>query len=107
MSTANSRELVGKCVLINDINQDTTFGGFLMTLRVQGVNPHYIHLVLKYLFISGIFAELANQTTNIANLNTALLGPVEIKIPPLREQSRIVEEVNRVFKVIDSIRSIT
>ncbi len=105
MSTANSKELVGRSVLIRDLSEHTTFGGFVTVLRTQILLPEFFTLFLKYKTLKGDFSKIATQTTNIANLNTRILSTVIIPVPPTEEQSRIIQRVNRLFSVLDEIEA--
>ena len=56
-------------------------------------------------FHKGLFANVSTQTTNIANVNTAVLGEIEVPIPPLPEQQRIIQKIESIFKTLDSIQN--
>jgi type I restriction enzyme S subunit len=105
ISSANSRELVGKTSFVENIKQDTTFGGFIVVIRTLILDKKFLFYFLRDCFCKGLFAEKATQTTNIANINTAILGDFKIQIPPLAEQQRIIQEIESVFKVLDAIQN--
>ena len=105
MSTANSKELVGRSVIIRNLPESATFGGFVTVLRTQILLPEFFILFLKYKTLKGDFSKIATQTTNIANLNTKILSTVITPIPPRVEQSRIIQRVNQLFSVIDEIEA--
>ncbi len=48
----------------------------------------------------------AKQTTNLASINLSKLGALPIPLPPLAEQIRIVEEVERRLSIIDGLKSL-
>lgn len=105
ISSANSKELVGKSILWEDNSgMQKTFGGFLTVARVkdsQSVIPEYLFLVYRYMFKTGYFANLSTQTTNIANLSNKLLDSLAFPIAPLAEQKRIATQINQLFEQID------
>ena len=101
MSSANSKELVGKSCLVERITNEMTFGGFVLVIRAIEVNPSYLHLYLKNLFLKGAFYKKSTQTTNIANISTRDLESLEICLPPLNEQNKIVQQVNTVVKILE------
>ena len=103
MSTANSRELVGKTSYITNLVVPMTFGGFVMALRSKIDHAQYLFILLRALFSSGYLSSIASQTTNIANLSSKTLGDIEIPIPPKSEQGRIVQAVTDLFGILDSI----
>jgi type I restriction enzyme S subunit len=103
MSTANSRELVGKACLWKG-KKRKTFGGFLTVLRAtKYILPVYSFYVLQHLWLNGIFIEVATQTTNIANINNNILSYIAIPLPPLAEQHRIVTAIDTAFEQLDCI----
>ena len=104
MSSANSRELVGKVSYVHDISEQTTFGGFVLNIRAkEGVLPFYLFLMLKNLYLKGYHLTIATQTTNIANLNTKILSNIEVLLPPLTEQKRIINSVTNILANIENI----
>lgn len=105
MSTANSKELVGRSVLIRYLSEDTTFGGFVTVLRTHILLPEFFTLFLKYKTLKGDFSKIATQTTNIANLNTKILSTVITPVPPLSEQQRIVDRIVELFSILDKIEA--
>jgi type I restriction enzyme S subunit len=105
MSSANSKELVGKTVFIESVQSEMTFGGFVMIIRVYKANSKYIFYFLRDCFHKGLFASIATQTTNIANINSAVLGEIKVPIPPLSEQKRIVQRIETIFQTLDSIQN--
>lgn len=104
ISSANSKELVGKSILWEDNSGvQKTFGGFLTVARVkdsQSVIPEYLFLVYRYMFKIGYFANLSAQTTNIANLSNKLLDSLVFPIPPLEEQRRIAAKLNELLGAV-------
>ena len=104
MSSANSRELVGKVSYVYDLSEDMTFGGFVLNIRAKEcILPFYLFLILRALYLNGTYLTIATQTTNIANLNTKILSGIEVMIPSLAEQERIMKAVTQIFANIDAI----
>lgn len=48
------------------------------------------------------FLEHGKQTTNLASINMTKLGALPVPVPPLREQARILEEVEKHLSDIDA-----
>ena len=103
MSSANSRELVGKTCLVKKIDTKFTFGGFVLVIRNKFDYNKYIFYLLRNIFFKGYFRKISTQTTNIANINIALLEEIIIPLPPLAEQHRIVEKIEHIFAVLEEL----
>ena len=103
MSSANSRELVGKTCLVKKIDTKFTFGGFVLVIRNKFDYNKYIFYLLRNIFFKGYFRKISTQTTNIANINIALLEEIIIPLPPLAEQHRIVQKIEHIFAVLEEL----
>ncbi|EMB27305.1 restriction endonuclease subunit S, partial [Treponema denticola] len=99
LSSANSRELVGKTAFVYDIIDEMTFGGFVVVIR-SFIN-NYLFYFLRREFFSGKFMEKSTQTTNIANIKTDTLANYFVPLPPLSEQKRIVTAIEAILAQID------
>jgi type I restriction enzyme S subunit len=106
MSMANSRELVGKVALIDQIpHAEATFGGFLGVLRPRKIDPRYAMAVLRTPYARSLLIDSSSQTTNIANVSLAKLRPLPFPLPPEAEQSRIVTRVEELMRVCDALET--
>lgn len=107
MSTANSLELVGKSVLVPNLDEEMTFGGFVLNIRNKGfMNNKFIYYYLRAQFLLGNLQNIASQTTNIANINAKNLGEYVVTIPPLKEQQRIVDRIESLFEKLDKAKEL-
>lgn len=104
MSSANSRELVGKSSLVTHIPFPMTFGGFVLNIRAKKMSSKYLFYFLRHEFLAGKFIGESSQTTNIANINTTTLGNYEIPLPPIPEQHRIVDRIESLFAKLDEAK---
>ena len=104
MSSANSRELVGKTAYVYQVPFPMTFGGFVLTIRAKQILSKYLFHYLRLEFFSGKFMGESTQTTNIANINTSTLGTYSIPLPPLPEQQRIVARIESLFAKLDEAK---
>jgi type I restriction enzyme S subunit len=106
MSMANSRELVGKVALIEQIpHAEATFGGFLGVLRPRKIDPRYAMAVLRTPYARGMLIDSSSQTTNIANVSLAKLRPLPFPLPPAAEQARIVARVEELMHLCDALET--
>ena len=102
MSTANSYYLVGKVSYIHELIEPITFGGFIMSIRAKNpVNQKFLYYYFREQFLNGKVQKLASQTTNIANLNGKKIKSLSLPLPPLNEQKRIVERLDKLLGKLD------
>lgn len=106
MSTANSRELVGKtCVW--DADERMTFGGFLTVIRAgKATIPFFSYYALQYFQKTGAFNVSSTQTTNIANINNEILLTTLFPLPALAEQQRIVTKADELMALCDELKRV-
>ena len=104
MSSANSRELVGKVSYVTYLPFPMTFGGFVLTIRAKQIISKYMFYFLRFEFLMGKFIGESTQTTNIANINTTKLADYYIPLPPLAEQHRIVSRIESLFAKLDEAK---
>jgi len=67
----------------------------LMRPRKSEVLPVYLHYFLNYFHIAGYTEDLQNNSTNIRNLKMTEYMQVQIPVPPLEEQKRIVSRMDQ------------
>ena len=106
LSSANSKELVGKTSYINNIKEEMTFGGFNILIRNIQVKSKYIFYYLRLLFLLGEFRKKSTQTTNIANINVKILSNEYVPLAPLNEQQRIVNKIESLFSKLDKAKEL-
>jgi type I restriction enzyme S subunit len=104
ISSANSKELVGKSIKWDGNSEECSFGGFLTVARIKLgiINEDFLFIFYKYLFLLKIFQAISTQTTNIANLSNRVISNLLIPIPPLKEQYRIVSQVKKLMALIET-----
>jgi type I restriction enzyme S subunit len=104
MSTANSRELVGKVAIVEkEPELQAAFGGFLTVLRPILLDPSFVMVLLRTPVSRNALIDRASQTTNIANISIGKLNPLVLAIPPLAEQHRIVAKVDELMALCDQL----
>ena len=101
---SGSKDHIGKTAYI-DHNMDCTFGGFMGVLRVTAENTvssrFLFHYIGSSVFINYLKTTLKSSTIN--NLNAGIINPFPIPIPPLSEQRRIVDILDRFDTLTNSI----
>lgn len=96
-----SRSLVGKCALIEELSEPTTFGAFMAIYR----SP--INKFVKIYIESPTFRRrlLGVETTTINQITQANLKATAIPLPPLAEQHRIVSKVEALMAICHELRA--
>ena len=100
---ARTGATVGKSYLVQGLTEKAIYASYL--IRVQTYNavlPQYI----KFYFESGYYWEQIEQESvgvGQPNVNGSILGNLQIPIPPIHEQNRIVLELTRWKDIIDAI----
>ena len=94
-----SRRLVGKCALIQELSEPSSFGAFMAVCR-SAYNP-WIYLLLNTSYFDR-YLDDSNSTT-INQVTQSMLLSFRVPFPPNKEQDRIIKEVNKWFKLIETI----
>ena len=102
ISTANSYELVGKVALVAGMPRPATLGAFISLIRAgEEVDPKFLYHQLAWGKTQSRIRETASTTTNISNVSTKKLSGLELLVPPLGDQHRIVAEIEKQFSRLD------
>ncbi len=89
-----NKDLVGRSVVIPDVNERISFSGFTIRCRLQSdIEPLYIGYLLKSDFHSKLM-KTVGQGANIRNLSQGILNEIEVPIPPREIQIDIVNKLN-------------
>jgi len=98
-----NQDLIGRCVLISELNFDATFSGF--TIRLRFNSNEYESKFFTYLFKSDLIRKkLVDSGTgaNIKSLNQTALNNLLIPVPPLSEQESIVKAIEEERTIVES-----
>lgn len=102
ISMSNSKELVGKAAIAPVDLERTAIGGFLAILRVRTIDPRFVQYLLRSSDVRQRLTSSSSITTNLANLSSAALRDLDVPLPPLPEQHRIVEALETHFTRLDA-----
>jgi len=97
VSTANSWNLVGKCSWVPQLSYRATAGGFISILRADRskVFPRYLYYWFASTKTQHEVRLCGRQTTNISNMSYERCLALEIPLPPLSEQKRIADILDK------------
>lgn len=101
ISSANSWNLVGKCVAVPELAYPAAAGGFISILRPKTgtVDTRYLYRWLSDRKTQHVVRGLARQTTNIANLPADRLLEMSVPLPTPAEQRRIAAMLDKADEI--------
>ena len=94
-----SRDLVGKCVLIDLSAANLTFGAFMSVFR-SPINKYLIHQLQSDLIQKQILDKMVATITQLTNTYLYSFG---IHIPPSQEQTSIAEVLSDMDEEIEAL----
>ena len=96
-NNTNSKELVGRAALITQ-DLDYGFSNHITRLRVNKelITPLWMVLTVNYLWLQGYFLKICQKWIGHAGVNTKMLKSIQIPLPPLPEQKRIVAYLDNI-----------
>ena len=105
-SGGSDNQPVGRTILFEKRTGDHSFSNFTAVLRIidgYPALPEYLNMYLQAVYQTGITKSMQTQTTGIHNLIFDQFLAIPILVPPITEQYRIVDKVNELFQILDSI----
>lgn len=105
-NNTNSVELVGKTAIVREPLQ-ASFSNHITRLTVEDESrlaPQWLALALRQLWGMGYFEANCNRWIGQAGFNTSMLTEVEIPLPSLPVQRRIVARIEALFAELGEAR---
>lgn len=99
---------IGKTSLANleFANCEYYYSNFLQRIRVnEKYTPKYAWYIFNSTFVRVQFAFLQNATSGLGNINSEDIESVYIPLPPIDEQKRIVNYLDRECEKIDGLKT--
>ena len=100
---ARTGATVGKSYLVNNLQEKAIYASYLIRVKT---NHYVLPEFVKYFFESGFYWEqVLGNLVGIGqpNVNGTILSNLELPIPPIMEQKRIVKELGKWLSIIDKI----
>jgi len=102
-SGGGPKQPVGRVIIFDKGKGDFSFSNFTSVIRV--INPNmvdfnYLHRFLFLSYISGATEKMQSHSTGIRNLRFDDYKAIQIPIPSLSEQKRIVAVLDEIFAAI-------
>ncbi|VEI71119.1 restriction endonuclease subunit S [Serratia rubidaea] len=102
-----SLSIVGQCTLLRQSLADYAYAGYLIRARVfnYAVCAEYISLIMKTVLIREQIERPIRTTTGVKNINYSELSNLKLALPPISMQKIIVEKINVLLNVCDTLKS--
>lgn len=97
-----SQSLVGKCAIVDKSAKHFSFGAFMAVFRSE-YNPFIYHYLNSEYFRDYMFEA---NSTQICQLTQNMLKNALIPLPPLAEQKRIVDRIEKLFKELNYFNNV-
>lgn len=100
-----SKELVGRSVLVENIDYPLTYSGFCIRMRNHR-NDIIRSEFLMYYFWSNTYRQMLNMNsrgTNITNLNQEMLSAIDIHFPNVETQDAIIGKLRAKIDIIERL----
>ena len=93
------------CLHTSKLDKSVSFSNFTARLRVYNdkeLAPEFLHKFLYLLYISGKTEPMQRNSTGIRNLHIKQYKDIDIPLPPLKEQHRILAKLEASLAEIDT-----
>ena len=102
-SGGGPKQPVGRVIVFDKEEGDFSFSNFTSVIRISNKNIvdfNYLHRFLFFSYISGATENMQSHSTGIRNLKFDDYKAIQIPLPPLQEQQRIVAILDEAFAAI-------
>lgn len=109
-SGGGPKQPVGRVVLFDKTERSFSFSNFTSVLRIKNptvISYYFLYWLLYFCYLSGKTIPMQKYTTGIRNLQMSEYKELKISFPPLVEQKRIVEKLDKIFADIDKAKENT
>jgi len=107
-SGGGPKQAVGRVALFNRAEENFSFSNFTSAIRIRDAKKldyRYLHKYLHWIYVSGVTESMQSHSTGIRNLNGDAYKNIEIAIPALKEQQRIVAILDEAFAGIATAKA--
>lgn len=101
-----SKELVGRSIMVENIDYPVTFSGFCIRFRnmhTELVDNRFLLYYFRTTHFKQSLLKYSNDSTNINNLNQEMLNAIRINAPVIAEQKLLVKKMEEQVFVFDSL----
>lgn len=107
-SGGGPKQPVGRVVVFDKDDGDFSFSNFTSVIRIKNkkeVDFNFLHRYLFLKYISGGTEKMQSHSTGIRNLKFDEYKEIEVPLPSLPEQQRIVSILDECFSAIDKAKA--
>jgi type I restriction enzyme, S subunit len=106
-NNTNSTELVGKSALFEGFSEPVVYSNHFTRLRTRRdiLLPSFLAAWLNHQWREGVFAEICDKWIGQSGINSDRLTKLQIPVPPLAEQNRIIAQLRDQLSAIEKARS--
>lgn len=103
--TNGSRDLIGRAAMVGGDFEGMAFASYLIRMRplAELVTPRYLVYAASAPSLRAEIQARAATSAGQYNLSLATLRRLPIPLPPLTEQRRIVQEIDRQYSIFDAL----
>jgi type I restriction enzyme, S subunit len=100
-----SLSLVGRTAVISEAEEGLAYAGYLVRLRSlpEYVYSRYLYFALNTVSVRNQIEQPIRSTSGVKNINSTEIANISIPFPPLAEQRRIVEKIDRLMGMCDRL----
>ncbi|MCJ2030379.1 restriction endonuclease subunit S [Methylobacterium sp. J-043] len=89
-----NKQLIGRCILANDVPDKTSHSGF--TIRIRAISKDALSIYLNYFLKSKASRDALIESgdgANISSLNQQALSALPVSLPPISEQQVLADNI--------------
>src|SRR5215216_710309 len=106
-NNTNSKELVGKTAIATN-NLDACYSNHIYRIRVNEsiIEPMWFALWIQRYWTMGKFFEICRRWIGQAGVNLRMLKELEILVPPLQEQRKMIDRIKNLMISIEELKKL-
>jgi type I restriction enzyme S subunit len=107
-SGGGPKQAVGRAVFFDIDGDNFSFSNFTSFIRIHDlsrISNRFMHLVLNWWYETGVTEKIQSNSTGIRNLDFNAYKTLEVPLPPLEEQQRIVALLDEAFEGLARARA--
>jgi type I restriction enzyme S subunit len=106
-SGGGPKQPVGRTIIFDKKDGEFSFSNFTSAIRVKNnkeINSNYLQKFLFFQYQAGITEAMQSHSTGIRNLNLNLYKNIDVPLPLISEQQRIVKILDEAFEKIEKVK---